>query len=389
MRSGEYFKIYTVPTKQDLEVWVAETFQTPPFDTAVEFQKAHLGPDPSPHMYWFPKNGELLVVGHHNHWDVTAIWHFWNSYLELVTNPIDVVFGDEWKNLPLSRDDLLGFPKHPTLSSYAKAMEIVTAEFKENLVDLPVLNAIRGPEGEILPNGPHGNCTRRFALTREETAALIWACKQRNASITSAFFAAAAICTRKIQQEHGKAGKYAICFHNFDSRAWFKKEAGALPNIGNDLHTIIPFAVDVEQPFEEVLTYTNNKFKSLRKEFHDPNGLDALYHVVKGLVNPHGDIATFPNFTSFGLADRVIQRRYDGPTGGWIQVDDWYQAIENLVQGMNILYICNWRGQLQMGICFNEAYHSEDMLRRLVKDTFHMVLTNFGVEFDLNNLQKL
>jgi hypothetical protein len=382
MLMGEYYKTYTVPTEEELETWLHDTFRTPPCDTAEEFQKQHVGADPRPQLHWFPKSQQLLLTAHHALFDVTGLWLFWQSLLELVASPKQVRFGDEWKSLPLARDDLLGLPKYPSLAGHAKGLALVTDALKQDSVELPTLNTKTSADGQIIPNGESRNGFLRLTLSSEQSTAIVQSCKRHGVSITSAFFAAVAMTCRKIQSEHGPAGRYAVGFHNFDSRPWFSKEATSICNAGNDPHTMIPFAVDLEgKDFDEVLTITDETFKSLRAEFaKDPTGLDAVSHMLKGLLNLDGPIATFPGFSSFGVGDKLIKTTYYDEAGDWIRIEDSYHWIHNMVKGMNALCVYNWKGKMYLGGCFNEAYHSEGMFRCLFQDSFELVLAKFDLK---------
>jgi hypothetical protein len=379
IKLGEYYKTYNVPTAKDLEAWANSTFIMPTCANAEEFQKQHLTTDPHAQLHWFPKTRQLLFIAHHTLFDATALWLFWGAYLDLVIRPKDVTFGDEWKNLPLARDDLLGLPRYPSLAGNAKGLSMITDALKPNSIELPTLNTTINGDGNIVPKGKSRNEFLRLSLSVEQSTAIVQACKHRGISITAAFFTAITLTCRKFQSEYGSAGRYAIGFHNFDSRPWFPKELAATVNAGNDPHAMIPFTVDVEgKTFDEIAKTTDENFKSVQVNFgNDPTGLDAVSHMLKGLLNPDGPIATFPGFTSFGVADRVIKTTYNDDAGGWIRIEDSYHWIQNMVKGMNAVCVYNWKGRMHLGSCFNEAYHTKDMFYRLFRDSFELILDEF------------
>ncbi|CRG92721.1 hypothetical protein PISL3812_09787 [Talaromyces islandicus] len=378
---GEYYKAYRVPTAEELEAWVNDTFIMPACANAEEFQKQHLSTSPDSHLHWFPKTKQLLFTAHHTLFDATALWLFWGAYLDLVISPKIVTFGDEWKNLPLARDDLLGLPKYPSLAGNVKGLSMITNALKPDAIELPTLNTTTNSDGQVVPNGRSRNEFLRLALSAEQSTAIIQACKRRGTSITAAFFTAISLTCQKIQREYGSAGRYAIGFHNFDSRPWFPRELASTVNAGNDPHAMIPFTVDLDgKSFEDIAKITDENFKSIRADFgNDPAGLDAVSHMLKGLLNLDGPIATFPGFTSFGVADRVIKTAYHDEVGGWIKIEDSYHWIQNMVKGMNAVCVYNWKGRMYLGGCFNEAYHTKEMFHRLFRDSFDLILHTFNL----------
>jgi hypothetical protein len=390
IRLGEYYKTYNVPTAEELEAWMNNTFLMPTCAAnAEEFQKQDLSTDPHPQLHWFPQTQQMLFIAHHTLFDATALWLFWGAYLDLVASPKSIIFGDEWNNLPLARDDLLGLPKYPSLAGNAKGLSMITDALKPDAIELPTLNTTTSADGQIIPNGKSRNNFLRLGLSAEQSTAIVQSCKCRGISITAAFFTAVALTCRKIQSEYGPAGRYAIGFHNFDSRPWFPKELATIINAGNDPHAMIPFAVDLEgKSFDEIAKITDEKFKSIRAEFsNDPTGLDAISHMLKGLLNLDGLVATFPGFTSFGVADRVIKTTYYDEAGNWIKIQDSYHWIQNMVKGMNAVCVYNWKGKMYLGGCFNEAYHTKEMFRRLFRDSFELILDTFGLgPMGLSNL---
>ncbi|KAA8567251.1 hypothetical protein EYC84_010288 [Monilinia fructicola] len=382
IRLEEYYKSYNVPTDDELNAWLNKTFLEAPCDTAEEFQRKYIGNEPQPQLYWFHKTKELLIIAHHTLFDAGGLWLFWESYLELVASPKTVRFGDEWKNLPFARDDLLGLPRYPSLAAYTKGLEVIMDCLKPEVVELPTLNTRISSDGQIITNGKSHNGFLRVVLPPDQSMAIVQSCKHRGVSITSAVFVALALTCRKFQSEYGKAGRYAACFHNFDSRPWFSKEAAKLCNAGNDPHAMIPFAIDLEnKDFDEILVSTDEKFRSLRTEFgKDPAGLDALSLMLKGLLDLNGPVATFPGFTSFGVGDRIIKTAYNDEAGNWIKIVDTYHWIHNMVKGMNAVCIYSWKGRMILGGCFNEAWHSEDMFRRLFQESFDLLLCKFDLK---------
>lgn len=388
----EYYKVYKVPYPEQVDTWVTDTFHAFPSMTAEEVQKQHLLPESNPHLYWLPQTRELLIVGQHCYFDARTFWVFWGELLSLVVSPRDVHFGDEWKNLPLARDDLIGMARYAGIDGYAKAQALVGkalhADPGKTMVALPTLNTKTSPDGQAAPTGADRNGLLRYSMSVAQTEAMVKACKQAGISVTSAYYTALSLCCRKIQAEHGSAGDIALSFHNFDARSWFPEDVDIDSlTIGTDLHGVLPFSLDVGSgSFGDSVGATDDSFKGLRDMFaKDSLGLDAINQLFKAFFLPGMPISTFPNFSSLGVAERFLRSSFtsgDPARGRSVTIEDTYTINHSMLEGMSCVSIWTWRERFQIAVTFNEAYHTEDMFLRLMKDSCDTMLAGLGISLD-------
>ncbi|KAH6652462.1 hypothetical protein BKA67DRAFT_661202 [Truncatella angustata] len=388
----EYYKVYKIPYPEEVDEWLSGTFHTFPTMTAEEAQKQHLLPESNPHLYWLPQNKELLLVGQHCYFDARTMWVFWGKLLDLVVSPRDVHFGDEWKRLPLARDDLIGMAQYPTMDGYAKAQTLVRkalhAEAGKQFIALPPLNIKTSPDGKNSPSGADRNGLLRYSITVPQTEALVRACKQAGVSVTAAYYTALSMSCRKIQAEHGTPGDLALSFHNFDARSWFAKEVDIDSlTLGTDLHGVLPFCLDLSSgSFENVAGAANDNFKTLRDTFaKDYLGLDAINHLYKSFFVPGMPISTFPNFSSFGIAERFLKSSFGDPTRHSITVEDTYTVNHSMLEGMSCVTIWTWQGRFHVAVTYNEAYHTEEMFQKLMRDSCDTMLQGLGISLNDEN----
>ena len=384
MELGQHFKSYNVPTVEEVEDWVCGTFfvhqNACARDIAEQPQSVA-----QPKLHWFPSRQELLLISHHFYFDARGAWHFWDLFLDLVVRPKDVNFEDEKPKLPIARDDLLGLPSYPTWESFNKAYAIISKSLKNNSILLPSLKQDVGVSSvqlsTIYPDS-HGQV--RITLSEEHTTAIITSCKEFGVSVTSAFYVGLALAGQSLQAEHGSHGRYALTFHHFDARPWYKQAINVRENLGIDQHAIIPFALDLEgKNYKELVTTIDKFFKTTRSGFaQDASGLDAINYLLATILSPSAPLPSAPFFSSYGKAEDCMKSHYAHPNQRhhvWLDVEDTYNAVPmtNLANGV---FIWTFKDRFNVLAEFHKLHHLPSMFQRLLIDACDRMLGGLNIE---------
>ncbi|BCS29691.1 uncharacterized protein APUU_71261S [Aspergillus puulaauensis] len=376
-----HHKYYRVPSTEDVDMWAWATFRVHQ-DACAQDVAEQPRRSAQPMLHWFPRTQELLLVSHHFYFDARGAWYFWDLLLDLTVRAENVNFADEKANLPITRDDLLGLPSYPTLTSFTKAYQIMNDSIKEDLILLPAL--LKDPGTHQLHSSAkrldrHGQV--RMTLSQEQTAAIVTACKEIGSSVTAAFYAALALECQALQAEHGSRGRYALTFHHFDARPWYTQTVNARENLGIDQHAIIPFALDMEgKSYSELASTTDAFFKTTRSDFaQDSSGLDAINYLLANIISPRTPLPSAPFFSSYGIAEKYMKSFYRQNDTAWLEVEDVYSAVP-MTDLANGIFIWTFRDRLHVLATFHELNHAASMFEGLLKNTCRRMLQGLGVE---------
>jgi hypothetical protein len=202
--SGSRFT-YTVPSPEDIETWMRDTFIVASETSSVSTLYSTLTPSPLFKLYYLPHSKNILFRTPHCRIDGTGIRQLQDVYLRILTDgPVDYVFdGSEGSRLL------------PSLDEAASVTQETTPEIRRAVGEELGIFTAGQPSISIptLPNAlPATTREYRIELTREYrielpadlTCRIISACKARGLTVTTAAHAALVIATLPYAQ------------HNFD-----------------------------------------------------------------------------------------------------------------------------------------------------------------------------
>ncbi|KAK8127927.1 hypothetical protein PG984_009035 [Apiospora sp. TS-2023a] len=401
---GQRSNTYKVPSPEDITAWLDATFLVHP-DLDARGLTRSLKREAMPRLHWLPKTNEVVLTAHHCYADARSLWAFWDVFLDKVVKacpspcyiplvPVPDDGGFKLPNLPPARDDLLGLPEWPTIPGWMKAHEMVMSAFKTDLVLLPP-STPAAAVGEPI-NWPAGPCDYvRQSLSENQTAAVVATCKAKGITVTAAFYAALASATRAIQAagedggRGGGGGRGAGDDMQFPSITLISGRV--------DYHVVIPFALDLvmagpdqagtqnaatagphkERPLDELVQDVNRFFRSTRHEFgQDPTGLDALTYYVRSGFGPPNPASSTPTFSSLGVAEHFLRRRFSGEGEGKagsklleLEVEDTYIMTLG-AKLMNAFMLHTFRGRMSAISTFDEEYFRAGSMESLLAKTF-------------------
>ncbi|KAF4973603.1 hypothetical protein FSARC_143 [Fusarium sarcochroum] len=370
-----FYREYKVPSEDEVNTWVSATFKTHQHKSADNVAREE-AKDFHPVLHFIPDQehktrGELVLLSNHFFNDGRGEFYFWDSFLRLVAEPESVTFGDESKYLPCARDDLLRLPSHPTILAFLKAAGIVSGSHVPDPVTAPVKKDKEADHG----------CLKRLILTESQTARIADACKRKQVSVAGAFKAAHILTLRSLQKGvDGYARDECVGLEMLDLRSAFKGPYNPHQGFGTDYHVFLPakFEVGNNKTFLDIAQDMTNWFRETRKSFTaDPEGLDAVGHMMlQTLTGPsHGPIP--PMFSSLGIVDGLMQSTY---ADGTVEVEDTWMAVlanRGMAQGF---WTWTWKGQLHILTSFNEAYYDPQTVEVTLQTIVETVLKGLNID---------
>jgi hypothetical protein len=185
--SGSRFT-YTVPSPEDIETWMRDTFIVASETGSVSTLYSTLTPSPLFKLYYLPHSKNILFRTPHWRIDGTGIKQLQDVYLRILADgPVDYVFdGSEGSRLLPSLDEAASVPQETTPEirrAVGEELGIFTAG--QPSISIPTL-----------PNAlPAATREYRIELPADLTCRIISACKARGLTVTTAAHAALIIAT--------------------------------------------------------------------------------------------------------------------------------------------------------------------------------------------------
>ena len=405
-------KRYDIATPDVLEAWLARSFHVRDKDgDSVHETYRHASYALAPVLHFFPSkggtsdggsSGELMYYCHHFFTDGRGTLYVWDALLKLVADPVDVQFGDEWKNLPPAKDDLLGMPQRfpSTLGFVAGAEELRTFFVPE----VAQLAQVAQPKTSAI--GTNGRL--RVSLDARQTAAVVAASKARGISVTAAVKGAVTLVTKRAHESHRKAqglegdgsNAYIVDTSPFDCRPWYERPSTS-PHFKGQGHralgvcqvTLIPYACRVgggDRDYTALANDAHNYYTTMRRRFMgDPDGIAGCMAGVHTMLVPWTTerAPSSPFYSSLGIVNNFMSTRYgqgndgDGSSpAADIKVDDVWAATSSMMSLVNAWFVSTLDGILRLDATFNEEYVKGDVLKGLVEESIQTLLHELGIE---------
>ncbi|PYH83283.1 hypothetical protein BO82DRAFT_332189 [Aspergillus uvarum CBS 121591] len=306
-------------------------------------------------------------------------------------------FGGEWVNLSPPLRVAAGIPARLSSEQEARMREIL--EFNAALKREVEIASVPFNRQASLP-GRHQRVA--IMLSAETTARVLAACKAAALSITHAYHAAIALGVRDVQERQPAAR--VVRYLNYS----LINERGhcAAPYNTAAHPTAVYHSVSGRGLAVDLTVRASSDSKDLvseetrRQEFMDTAGMirdfyldirDDAEHI--DLVPSYWAMSTIPypadgktppvpprnetpsvSISSMGVLDRVIR-----PNQGSFELEDPWVTGEELGTGLG-LFLGTWKGRLTLSGAYNDAFHAEEEVLRLLRRCNQSTLHGLGIE---------
>jgi len=360
--------VYEVPDSTALNSWLAQTFILESSTLTTDELQASFEPQKLATLHYLPQSSEILF--HTAHWRIDGMGtlQFWNSFFEMLANPVSVEFGEEYRNLTIALDEVANVPKQVT----PEMEQVSTARLMEFLTILPSIGLPTLPEQ--IPGA-----TRRHEVEFDPqcTSAIIAKCKREEISVTAAIHGAVVSATQEMADPSVPASKYTT-FTFFDLR-----EHCPFPNDGKD-YAFSVFHIGLPASFQPSTFLSNAKElkKIYARPFSTPDEnlwafLPCYVDMVTKMVSQPPPPDTLPasegNLSSLGLIDKYVKAKY-----GKIEIVDFWLGVE-MITRIPIIHSWTRQGKMKFNLSYNEKFFSQENAKDFLEKVLSILLQGLGV----------
>ncbi|KAM0210684.1 hypothetical protein ACHAPQ_005891 [Fusarium lateritium] len=347
-------RIYTTPSEDSLEEWLADTFIVSEASNVEEMQQS-IKPIKQTTLYYIPASSEIVIRGHHYTFDGTGMEMIYHSFLQAVAHPKNITFGDEHTRLPPVLEEVLGFSKDSTIAK-DKAEELLGYY----LSNQPAI----GPVSK-LSTVPAGNCQHaELVFSSGITALLVKTCHSKGISVTSAVHAAYVRTIMEHKDPESNQSRYTS-MNQFNLRPYLPAPYDSSKYAASVYYAPHPHKVDLPASYWDLVESFNKYYKTFQR---DPSALEMTGHFKRGMR----DVASNPEFlnapppkdalvSSLGVVEWFINREYNG-----IRVKD-FKFGADIVLGMSMLFFYTFQGKLRLVHSFNDAFENPEDIQMYLK----------------------
>ncbi|KAL2878748.1 hypothetical protein SGCOL_005974 [Colletotrichum sp. CLE4] len=262
-------------------------------------------------------------------------------------------------NLSKPYDDWLGVPASPSGKNFADAQSIFQRVLQqEKPIRLP------GVDFTTIPQRP---VHRDLEVDEKTTSTIISACKEKGVSVTSAWHAALALTTQKLQSASGEDGSSYVSFTTIDLRRHFPSSFIPQKHSIGSLQTALPLAADLskDRTFDALSQSLHKQYKAPFAFADNDFGYLTPYMAMSRQILESGGVppSSTPSLSSMGVVDDYLQRQY----GAWGVSNFWVSST--MMTGDFQMYLWTFRGKLTFSVCYNEAFYSADKVDRVMEST--------------------
>lgn len=295
-----------------------------------------------------------------------------------------IEFGSEVKNLS------------PPLRVAAGISPYLSSSQNETLAAISIQHKMlrTGVEVASIPFKPGARVPGRhqresIILSKEQTDALLVACRKFGATVTHAFHAAASLTVGSRQERRSQPRK--VRYINYilaNERPSCQGEYGTAKHAATVYHSVphktlyvdltVPStdsaieSVTTEPEFLNIMTYMRDFYTSVRKSKEDIHYAPLSWAKARPQWSPSLD-GTFPpvpepnlspsvSISSMGLIDSLLKPDHEG-----FRVFSPWVTGEELGTGLG-LFLGTFRGQLELSCAYNEAWHERSEVRLFIQD---------------------
>ena len=367
--------VYDVPDQAALEKWASESFQVVDDKSADELI-ASITPGPYPTMTYLSKTHELL--GHTQHWRTDGVGGFilMDDFLALAVQspPPDaskLPWGEETARLAPSIEDAANIPLDPSTDAKQIGEQCVSTFGK-------AVGAIGIASHASADTLPGGTGIARLHLTKEETSAVVQACKDRKISVTAAVHASIAAANYALAASDDRDKHYTSTIR-YSFRPFLPKPYSGREYASTIFTTGWMVAVPAESSWEE-------RAKLYHEEYHkglSPEYISAHREYAIGLCNllrnmpPDLPSPTDVDISSIGVVERFMGREKGTPERG-LRIDRVSGGLE-MVNRQCVCHVWTFRDELCLNLVYNQAFYNKADMESFVKIVKDSLLQELSV----------
>ncbi|KAK1708205.1 uncharacterized protein BDZ83DRAFT_592791 [Colletotrichum acutatum] len=262
-------------------------------------------------------------------------------------------------NLSKPYDDWLGVSATPSEKNFADAQSIFQRVLQQE-------KPIRLP-GVDLTTTPQRPVHKDLEVDEKTSSTIISACKEKGVSVTSAWHAALALTTQKLQSDAGEDGSSYVQFTTIDLRRHFPSSFAPHKHSIGSLQTALPLAADLskDSTFDALSKSLHQQYKAPFAFADNDFGYLTPYMAMSRQILESGGVppSSTPSLSSMGVVDDYLQRQY----GTWEISNFWVSST--MMTGDFQMYLWTFRGKLTFSVCYNEAFYSAEKVDRVLKTT--------------------
>lgn len=368
---------YKVPSPEELENWIEKTF-TVAEDAADSAEViSTLKPGPYATLTYIPRSNELL--GHTAHWrtDGTGAMLLLAHLLQLVVepalpDPVSLPWGEEFRRLVPAVEDAGNMPLVPNEAQVAMSNSLVgTFAHFGGAVGIPYVGSDATP-----PQGTY-SVTQRLPVA--VTDAVKNQCKAQGLTVTSAVHASVAAANWKLATPDRKHEHFASTTR-FSFRPYLPEPYSSPAYAAGFYSTGWTDRVESTQTWLEHAKHYNEVYqKGLSQEHLDSHR--AFANGVGDMVRnapPTIPIQSGVDISSIGLADLLLKQSYGQ---GDLAIDVLAMSIGvELITRQATCFVWTFRGQLNLHVVYNGAYHERSQMMDFVGAVKASLLEGLGIE---------
>ncbi|KAK2022919.1 hypothetical protein LX32DRAFT_629096 [Colletotrichum zoysiae] len=347
----------------DAEDWLRKSFRVHEGTTANELfsgfrSQFHMT------LHYLRDTNQLLLQSPHTLIDGRGMLHLYHALFTALSTPAPDTGSRAREaagatNLSLPYDEWLDVPAVASEKNSADAQSVFQRFLQqEKPIRLPGVDFTATPRKPV---------HRDLEVDEGTTSSIIAACKKRGISVTSAWHAALALATQKIQSAAGEEASSYVQFTTIDLRRYFPSPFVARKHSIASLQTALPLGADLDGDgtFEAVSRSLHAQYKTPFAFADNDFGYLGPYMATSRQILESGGVppSSTPSLSSIGLVDEYLNGRY----GDWEVGDFWVSST--MMTGDFQMYLWTFKGKLTFSVCYNEAFYGAEQADSVMVST--------------------
>jgi len=354
LQTERTFKYTSATIQGELDNWLVETFHVLHDKTIKDVDEIVVA---RPHLYFFPQSSEIAIRVPHDRLDASGAAMLCQNLFSLLSNPKQVVFGNEHQNLSPSLSIALGIsPITEAQKAYVQQIVDQCAASANNTVGVPVRN---------IDSPPTQTNHYRTTFTPQETDKIVKYAKERGFTVTQLVHAAIAHSMVKVAPEQN-TGKGYTSMIPVDIRR------DCIPPYNSHAHAVAcsviswPISIDLIDSDIQVTISKFKKFYTTIKGAEWPTPgfamLDCDFAPI--VMNPIITMA----LSSWGVLDDKVKKSY-----GEFEIED-FSSSGKIVLPTPWWNVWTWHGILNFALHYNATYFEDSIMYQCLHSTKSILL---------------
>ena len=373
---------YDIPDATSLEQWVDKTFIVERDIRVAEDVMAKIGPCEQAQLHVLPHARQIIL--HTAHWrcDGRGLPQLLDGRLHILTHSSSdsLRWDEEVSRLSICLEDAAGMVDQVSSADQARVKEMVI----EHLKGSPALTIPCLGDADTQPRSPR-RCL--LTLTTTQTAGIIFACKARNLTVTSAIHAAIATTNIAHATLASKAFDYRSSIRRdlrHRLREPYNSSASATAFFTTSTNFNLPsdgtwtdFAKRLTDEYRS--NYDDEKFR-LHRLYYRQLVADVTHAASEGRETARtADVG----ITSIGLVENLLQREY-GKGSGLVQVEEVGISL-NSCSRKAVVIVYTFRDRLNLYMSYNEAFHAKEDMERFLEEIKETLVKELNIGVSLRS----